>query len=44
MAYYKTPEFEKLVQEKIKYYNVPGLSFAVVQGDEIYSKVHMPQP
>jgi hypothetical protein len=42
MAYYKTPEFETFVQAKIKEYKVPGLSFAAVQGDEIYAKVTMP--
>ncbi|KAH3916558.1 hypothetical protein HBI56_047350 [Parastagonospora nodorum] len=35
---YKTPEFEKFVLEKIKEFNTPGLSLAVVQGDEIWSK------
>jgi hypothetical protein len=39
---YKTPEFEKLVLEKVKEFNVPGLSLAVVQGDEIYSRVNKP--
>jgi hypothetical protein len=36
---HETPAFEQLVLEKIKEFNVPGLSLAVVQGDEIYSKV-----
>jgi hypothetical protein len=37
---YRTPEFEKLVLKKIAEFHVPGLSLAVVQGDEIYSKVN----
>ena len=36
---HNTPEFDQLVLEKIKEFNVPGLSLAVVQGDDIYSKV-----
>jgi hypothetical protein len=36
---HKTPEFERLVQERMKEWNVPGLSIAIVQGDEIYTKV-----
>jgi CubicO group peptidase (beta-lactamase class C family) len=36
---HKTYEFEKLVQEMMKEWNVPGLSIAIVQGDEIYAKV-----
>lgn len=36
---HKTPEFEKLVQQKMEEWKVPGLSIAVVQGDEIYNKV-----
>jgi len=39
---YKSPEFEKFVLEKIKEFNTPGLSLAVVQGDEIWSKVSKP--
>jgi hypothetical protein len=37
---YKTPEFEKFVLEKIKEFTTPGLSVAVVQRDEIWSKVN----
>ena len=36
---YMSPESEKSVLEKIKEFHVPGLSLAIVQGDEIYSKV-----
>jgi CubicO group peptidase (beta-lactamase class C family) len=36
---HKAPEFEKLIQERMKEWNVPGLSLALVQGDEIYTKV-----
>jgi hypothetical protein len=39
---HKTPEFDKLVLERIKEFNAPGLSLAVVQGDDIYSKVNKP--
>jgi hypothetical protein len=31
--------FAKLVQEKMREMNIPGLSIAVVDGDEIHSKV-----
>lgn len=34
----KSAEFDKLVQEKIDEYKIAGLSVAVIQGDEIYSK------
>ncbi|KAL1801576.1 hypothetical protein ACET3X_001918 [Alternaria dauci] len=37
---HKNPEFDQLVLEKIKEFNVPGLSLAVVQGDDIYSKAY----
>ncbi|KAI4676699.1 uncharacterized protein J4E84_009534 [Alternaria hordeiaustralica] len=37
---YKTPEFEKLVLATINEFRVPGLSLAVVQGDDIYSKAY----
>jgi CubicO group peptidase (beta-lactamase class C family) len=36
---HKTLEFEKLVQEKMEEWKVPGLSIAIVQGDEIFTKV-----
>ena len=36
---HNTAEFDQLVLEKIKEFNVLGLSLAVVQGDDIYSKV-----
>jgi hypothetical protein len=36
---YKTTEFDDFVLEKIQEFNVPGLSVAIVKGDEIYSKV-----
>jgi CubicO group peptidase (beta-lactamase class C family) len=36
---HKTPEFEQLVQKIIEDWKVPGLSIAVIRGDEIYSKV-----
>jgi hypothetical protein len=36
---YKTTKFEEFVLQKLKEFNVPGLSLAVVKGDEIYSKV-----
>jgi CubicO group peptidase (beta-lactamase class C family) len=36
---HKTPEFEQLVQKTIEEWKVPGLSIAVIRGDEIYSKV-----
>lgn len=39
---YKSPEFEKFVLEKIEEFNTPGLSLAVVQGDNIWSKVSRP--
>jgi len=41
---YKTAEFEKLVLEKINEFHVPGLSLAVVQGDDIHSKVSRSLP
>jgi hypothetical protein len=37
---YKTTTFEDFVLEGIKDFNVPGLSLAVVKGDEIYSKLN----
>jgi hypothetical protein len=37
---YKTTEFDDFVLEKIQEFNVPGLSLAVIKGDEIYSKVN----
>ncbi|CAN9162677.1 unnamed protein product [Alternaria alternata] len=37
---HNTAEFDQLVLEKIKEFNVPGLSLAVVQGDDIYSKAY----
>jgi uncharacterized protein YjfI (DUF2170 family) len=37
---YKTTEFDTFLLQKIKEFNIPGLSLAVVQGDEIYSKVN----
>jgi CubicO group peptidase (beta-lactamase class C family) len=36
---HKTHEFEKLVHKYMEEWKVPGLSIAVVQGDEVYSKV-----
>jgi hypothetical protein len=39
---YKTPDFHNFVLEQIKEFKTPGLSLAVVQGDEIYSKVKKP--
>jgi hypothetical protein len=35
----ETEAFSKLVQDKMREMNIPGLSIAVVDGDEIYSKV-----
>ncbi|KAI4907612.1 hypothetical protein J4E90_009641 [Alternaria incomplexa] len=37
---YKTPTFETLVLETINEFHAPGLSLAVVQGDDIYSKAY----
>jgi hypothetical protein len=36
---HKTPEFEQLVRKYMKEWKVPGLSIAVVQGDDIHTKV-----
>jgi hypothetical protein len=36
---HRTLEFEKLVHKCMEEWKVPGLSIAVVQGDEVYSKV-----
>jgi hypothetical protein len=36
---HKTRAFDELVQRTIDEWKVPGLSIAVVQGDEIYAKV-----
>jgi hypothetical protein len=35
----ETEAFSKLVQDKMREMNIPGLSIAVVDGDEIHSKV-----
>jgi hypothetical protein len=34
-----SPEFEKFVQEKVEEWHVPGLSLAIVQGDDIHTSV-----
>jgi len=36
---HKTAQFEKLVQRLMDEYNVPGLSIAIIQGEEISTKV-----
>jgi hypothetical protein len=35
----ETEAFSKLVQDKMRDMNIPGLSIAVVDGDDIHSKV-----
>jgi CubicO group peptidase (beta-lactamase class C family) len=37
---HKTTKFEDFVLEKIKEYNVPGLSIAIVKDGEIHPKVN----
>lgn len=34
-----SPEFDKFVQEKIEEWKVPGLSLAIIKGDDIHTKV-----
>jgi CubicO group peptidase (beta-lactamase class C family) len=36
---HKTQQFERLVQEKMEEWKVPGLSLAIIQGEDIYTKV-----
>ena len=36
---HKTAEFDSLVEETMKEWHVPGLAIAVIQGEEIYTKV-----
>lgn len=36
---HKTADFEQLIRKTIEEWKVPGLSIAVVEGDEIYAKV-----
>jgi hypothetical protein len=33
------PQYEKLVKEQAEEWKVPGLTIAVIQGDEIHTKV-----
>lgn len=36
---HKTQQFERLVQEKMEEWKVPGLSLAIIEGEDIYTKV-----
>lgn len=36
---HQTPEFKQLVREKINEWKIPGLSLAVIQGEEIHTQV-----
>ena len=36
---YKTEKFDQLVHELMDEYKVPGFAFAIIQGDDIWSKV-----
>lgn len=38
---YKTAEFDQLVERLMEEWHAPGLSIAVVQGDQIDAKVNM---
>jgi CubicO group peptidase (beta-lactamase class C family) len=36
---YKTPEFDQFVEDLMREGHVPGLAFAVVDGEKTYAKV-----
>jgi hypothetical protein len=38
---HETAEFERLILDMLKEYNTPGLSIAIIRGDDIYAKVYM---